>query len=118
MRARVCETKRETGQQAEERNSRQTRPRNTAHSAHFPALSYYSLSEPSRAGYESARSRAEHLNCIWVKPKHHRVGNASLLSQIDEVESTFEKVDGRGTHNAKFPEKKNLIFLNRYKRSK
>lgn len=49
----------------------QTRPRNTAHSAHFPALSYYSLSEPSRAKYESARSRAENLNFIWVKPKQH-----------------------------------------------
>lgn len=86
MRARVCETKRERWIEAEERNSRQMRPRNTAHSAHFPALSYYSLSKPSKAEYESARSRAEHLNCIWVKPKqHHHLGNASLLSQIDKT---------------------------------
>lgn len=84
MCARVCETKRD-GQRRRRETLGKTRPRNTAHSAHFPALSYYSLSEP-RAEYESARSRAEHLNCIWVKPKqHHHIGNASLLSQIDEA---------------------------------
>lgn len=73
MRARVCETKSD-GQRRRRETLGKARPRNTAHSAHFPALSYYSLSEsPSRAEYESARSRAERPTRIWVKPKlHHR----------------------------------------------
>lgn len=60
----TCMRNKERWTEAEERNSRQTRPRNTAHSAHFPALSYYSLSEPSRAEYESVRSRAK-LHLGW-----------------------------------------------------
>lgn len=58
-----------------ERKARQTRPQNTAHSAHFPALSYYSLSENRREWNMKAHARprsklrASRLACIWVNPK-------------------------------------------------
>jgi len=64
---RACYTRAKQREADEERNSRQTHRRNTAHSAHFPALSYYSRFESPRVKYESAHSsakQAEHLGYI------------------------------------------------------